>query len=70
MELQTTFYVLGIIFMALMLVLIFALLIAVLVIKRKINHVHDVIEAKVNTVKDVADKVATGLRTVKNFVKR
>ena len=70
MELQTTFYIVGLVFMGIMLILIFAILAAVLVIKAKINHVHQLIDEKVNAVKDVFDKAATAVRTVQHFVKK
>lgn len=70
MDLQTTFYILGIIFMAVMLILVFAILIAVLVIKAKVNKVHRMIDEKVNTVKNVAEKLSMALSAFKHFAKR
>jgi len=55
MELQTAFYIIGIIYMGLMLVLFIALVTAVLVIKAKINHIHRMIDEKVQVVSGLAD---------------
>jgi Na+-transporting methylmalonyl-CoA/oxaloacetate decarboxylase gamma subunit len=54
--LQETFYILGIIFMVIMLLLIAGLVIGVFIIKSKINKIHDNIEKKVNTVTSIAEK--------------
>ena len=70
MELQTTFYIIGIIFMVVMLLLIIGIFAAVLVIKAKINHVHQTITDKVNAVKGVTDKGASLFRVASHFVKR
>lgn len=48
MDLQSTFYVVGIIFMGLMLVLLLVLLATVLVIRAKINAIHRHIEEKLS----------------------
>ena len=68
--LETAFYIVGIVFMGVMLILVFALLTAVLVIKAKINHLHKMVNEKVDNVKDVAAKLTTILGTVRHFVKR
>jgi hypothetical protein len=46
--LEQSFYILGIIFMGVMLVLIGLLLISVIVIRHKINHIHDRIDEKIS----------------------
>lgn len=48
MDLQSTFYVVGIIFMGLMLILLLVLVAAVLVIRAKINAIHRHIEDKLS----------------------
>jgi hypothetical protein len=48
MDLQTAFYVVGLIFMGLMLVLLLVLVVAVLVIRAKINAIHRHIEEKLS----------------------
>lgn len=70
MDLQTAFYIIGIVFMGLMIILILALLAAVMVIKAKINKVHDMVDEKVNKIKSVTNKVTVGLNTLRYFVKR
>jgi hypothetical protein len=69
-DLQTTFYIVGIVYMAIMLLLLVAILAAVLVIKTKINHVHQMIDEKVDAVKNVTTKLATVFGTARHFVKR
>jgi hypothetical protein len=54
--LQEAFYIIGIIFMGIMLLLVIALVTAVFVIRSKINRIHDRIEAKINTVTNIAEK--------------
>lgn len=54
--LEQAFYIIAIVFMAVMFVLIIALLTMVFVIRRKINKIHDNIEAKINSVTSIAEK--------------
>lgn len=55
-DLQETFYTMGIVFMAIIFVLLIALVAAVFVIRSKINKIHDSIENKLNTVTSLAEK--------------
>lgn len=55
MELQDTFYVIGIIYMSLGTILMIALVIAIFAIKAKITAIHDRIEEKLRMVSQVAD---------------
>lgn len=55
MSLEHAFYIIGIIFMSLMLILVLALISAVLVIRAKINHIHKMIEQKVDSVTNFTD---------------
>jgi hypothetical protein len=55
-DLQTAFYIIGIIFMGLMLLIGFVTVIAVLVIRSKINAIHQRIEEKFDQVVDWAEK--------------
>jgi cell division protein FtsL len=65
--LEQSFYILGIIFMAVMLVLIGLLLISVVVIRSKVNRIHQNIDEKINSLTDIAEKggelaaIATGV---------
>ena len=63
MGIEHVFYVIGIIFMSLMILLFIALITAVLVIKVKINHIHKLIDNKINTASSFAD-------TAKSIFKR
>jgi hypothetical protein len=50
MDLQNTFYIIGIIYMSLMTIIIIALVIAVFAIKAKINEIHRQIEDRLHAV--------------------
>lgn len=54
--LETTFYIMAIVFMSLLFLMVVALLSAVLVIRSKINKIHDNIENKLNTITSLAEK--------------
>jgi uncharacterized protein YunC (DUF1805 family) len=54
--LQEAFYIIGIIYMVIMLLLILALVIVAFRIKGKVNKIHDNIEAKINSVTHLAEK--------------
>lgn len=56
--------------MGLMIALIIAVLAAILVIKAKINKVHDMIDKRANQAKAVASKLSVGLNVLKHFVKK
>jgi hypothetical protein len=70
MELETAFYIVAIVYMGLMFILFIALLAAVLVIKAKINKLHDSVDAKINLAKSVAGKGLIGLNTLRYFIKK
>lgn len=54
MTLQDTFYIVGIVTMSLMLLIMLGTMVAVFIIKSKINHLHRIVEDKVQTVANVA----------------
>jgi H+/gluconate symporter-like permease len=54
--LQEAFYIIGIIYMAVMLLLILALVVVAFRIKSKVNKIHDNIEEKINSVAHLAEK--------------
>ncbi|HYH74758.1 MAG TPA: hypothetical protein VD735_02240 [Candidatus Saccharimonadales bacterium] len=54
MDLQETFYLMGIIYMAIMFILMIAAVIAVFAIKKKIDHIHHNIEQKLAMVTNIA----------------
>lgn len=70
MELQTAFYIIGIIFMSLMIIMFIALLSMILVIKSKIGRLHNLADQKINQAKSVAGKVGLGLDILRRFVKK
>ena len=55
-DLQSAFYIVGIVYMGLMLVITLVALTAVLVIRSKINAIHHHLEAKLATAADWAHK--------------
>jgi Na+-transporting methylmalonyl-CoA/oxaloacetate decarboxylase gamma subunit len=65
--LEQTFYILGIVFMVIMLILIGLLLISVIVIRSKVNKIHASIDEKINSITNIAEKggelaaIATGV---------
>jgi Na+-transporting methylmalonyl-CoA/oxaloacetate decarboxylase gamma subunit len=65
--LEQTFYILGIVFMVIMLILIGLLLISVIVIRSKVNKIHASIDEKINSITNFAEKggelaaIATGV---------
>lgn len=54
MELETSFYIIGIIFMSLMLLITIAAVIAIFVIKSKIDAIHRRVEEKLSVVTNIA----------------
>ena len=55
MDLQNTFYVLGIVVMCLTLIMLIVLVVAVLVIRAKINAIHKMIEEKVDLISNLTN---------------
>lgn len=53
--LEQTFYIMGIIFMSLTFLMILVLLGAVLVIRKKVNKIHDTIEDRINSITSLAE---------------
>jgi cell division protein FtsL len=68
MELETVFYVMGIIFMGLMLIIMVAITIAILVIRSKIIAIERSVSEKLHGVSDLAGKVGEFFRATKEVV--
>ncbi len=66
--LEQTFYIMGIVYMSLTFVLILALAVAVLVIRAKINAIHDKVEDKIDAIVAVA-QVGGGISAAAEQVK-
>ena len=64
-DLQTAYYIIGIIFMSLMLVIALVVVIAVLVIRKKITALHDHITDKLSLVNNLAEKGGAVLGAIK-----
>jgi len=69
MDLQETFYILAIVFMSLMLLIMIAVVIAVFVIKSKINAIHRRIEEKLAILNNIAHFGGDLMRATKKVVK-
>lgn len=70
MSLEDTFYLMAIIYMSLMFVIFIALVVAVFVIKHKINMIHRQIEEKLHLVTSVFHAGSEIVGKVKSAVKR
>lgn len=69
MDLQTAFYVVGIVFMGLMLILFVVLVIAVLVIRAKVNAIHRHVEERLSGFIGLIENGAKFVDQVKNVAK-
>lgn len=72
-DLQTTFYVMAIIFMGVMFLMLLGILAAVLVIRAKVNAIHARIEEKIEQITGLAEKgtaVIGSLKKAAGKVKR
>lgn len=58
MTLENTFYVLGIIFMVINIAILLGIVIGIFFIKKKIEEIHQNIEEKIDTVKEVTSQPA------------
>lgn len=73
MDLQTAYYVVALIFMGLMLVLFLVLVVAVLVIRAKVNAIHRHIEDKLSVALGLIEggsKIMNKVKEVTNAKKR
>ncbi len=70
MDLQTAFYIIGIIFMSLMLLIMVGIAITVLVIKAKINAIHRRIEEKLAVVTNLTHLGTDLMSATKKVLKR
>jgi uncharacterized membrane protein len=59
----------SLVFMGVMFVLIIALLVAVLAIKKKVNNLHEIVDEKIAQIRAISDKANIALKTVRHFVK-
>lgn len=64
-DLQTAFYIMAIVFMGVMFLILLSILAAVLVIRAKVNAIHDRIEEKVEQVTGLAEKGGAVLGSLK-----
>jgi hypothetical protein len=69
MELETTFYIIGIICMSLITLILIGLIIVAVMIKAKINHIHDSLQAKVRPLAKLANKAEEVVSSVTDKAK-
>jgi hypothetical protein len=69
MDLQTAFYVVALIFMGLMLILFLVLIVAVLVIRAKVNAIHRHIEEKLSVALGIIESGSKIVSKVKEVTK-
>lgn len=69
-DLETAFYIVALVYMGLMFILFIALLVAVMVIKSKIDAAHRRIEEKIDQAKSFAHKANLAAKTIRYFVKQ
>ena len=67
-DLQTAYYIIAIVFMSVMFLLLIGLLVAVLVIRAKVNAIHARIEEKLGQVAGLAEKGSAVIGTLKKAV--
>lgn len=67
MTLQDTFYIIGIIYIAVSLLLIFSVVVALLVIRKKIVSIEKMIKAKLDLLGSLPTRASKVLETVKKF---
>lgn len=74
MNLETTFYSLGILFMTLMIVIMIALIVAVFYIKNKITEIHSDVNRKIAAFREPAEVAlemgSAAIDTVKNLTRK
>lgn len=55
--LQEAFYIVALVYMGFGFLIMIAILVALLKIRAKINHIHDRIDSKLNTITSIAEKI-------------
>ena len=68
MDLETTFYIVGIIYMGLMIIILIALLAAVLVIRAKVNAIHRHVEERLGAALQLFEDGSKIVHKVKDAV--
>jgi len=66
MELESTFYIIGIICMSLITLILIALIAVAVAVKVKIDHIHAAIESKIQPAKDIVDMAKSVARKAKD----
>lgn len=69
MTLQDTFYIIGIIYMIISLILIFAVVAALLVVRAKVVSLEHMVKEKIDAITSLPSHVSEVIETVKNFTR-
>lgn len=69
MELETTFYIIGIICMSLITLILIGLIAVMIMIKIKINHIHNSIQDKLSPIKNTVKHVENAVKKTKRKLK-
>jgi len=69
-DLQTTFYIMAIIFMGIMFLILLGILAAVLVIRAKVNAIHARIEEKIEQITGFAEKGTAVIGSLKKAAEK
>ena len=66
MELESTFYIVGIICMSLITLILLALIAVAIAVKIKIDHIHTAIESRIQPVKDIVEAAKSAAKKAKD----
>lgn len=69
MTLQDTFYIIGIIYMVISLILIFAVVAALLVVRAKVVSLERMVKEKIDAITSLPSHVSEVIETVKNITR-
>jgi ABC-type bacteriocin/lantibiotic exporter with double-glycine peptidase domain len=68
-DLQTAFYIIGIIYMSIMFLIMVTLLIVALMIRAKINHMQRMINKRINAVRDTAGHLIAIIQAARSVLR-
>jgi F0F1-type ATP synthase membrane subunit b/b' len=70
MELQTTYYIIGIICMSLITLIVLGLIIVAIVIAVKVHHIQKAIKHRIQPIADVVENVSAAAKNAKRVFKK
>lgn len=68
-DLQTAFYIIGIIYMSIMFLIMIALLVVALMIRSKINHIQRMVNKRINAVRDTAGHLVALMQAARSVLR-